>query len=148
MSSPTVPTEIDRLRQVDWLPVALATMLGLLALVAVAHALVVSARRRNRELAVLKALGFTRRDVRATVAWQATALGLVGLLLGVPVGVFVGQLVWRRAAEGLGVSVDVTIPVLAVLAVAVLALAVVNAVAIAPARAAACAVPAAALRTE
>ena len=64
VSSPTVPTEIDRLRQVDWLPVALATMLGLLALVAVAHALVVSARRRNRELAVLKALGFTRRDVR------------------------------------------------------------------------------------
>jgi len=147
-SAPSVPSEIGRLRQVDWLPVALAVLLGLLALAAVAHALVVGARRRNRDLALLKALGFTRRDVRATVAWQATTLAAVGLVAGVPLGLFAGQLVWRRVADGLGVTVDTAVPIVAVAVLVVLAIGVVNAVAFAPARAASRLTPAEALRTE
>jgi hypothetical protein len=34
---PIVPTEIDRLRKVNWFPRATAALLALLALIAVAH---------------------------------------------------------------------------------------------------------------
>jgi hypothetical protein len=44
-------------------------------------------RRRRRDLALLKALGFTRRQISATIAWQATSTVAVGLLIGVPVGI-------------------------------------------------------------
>ncbi|MGZ8765799.1 MAG: hypothetical protein ACXW2C_08930, partial [Acidimicrobiia bacterium] len=49
---PILPVEVARLRQVDRLPLALAGLLGLLAIVAVGHAVVLAIRRRRRELAV------------------------------------------------------------------------------------------------
>ncbi len=62
---PTVPAEIDRVDQIRGLPVAVAAFVALIALVAVGLSLVTSLRRRRRELAVLKTLGFSRRQVRA-----------------------------------------------------------------------------------
>ena len=101
---PSVPVEIDRIRQVDLLPAILGGLLGLLATVAVAHAIVLGIRRRRRDLAVLRTIGFERRDVRATIVYQATTLALLGLLVGVPAGIAVGRAVWRLVAESLGVT--------------------------------------------
>ena len=56
----TLPVEIDRLQQVDQLPIILAGCLVLLAVAAVGHVLVTSVRRRRRDLAILQTLGFTR----------------------------------------------------------------------------------------
>jgi hypothetical protein len=145
---PSVPVEADRLRQVGWLPITLATLLGLLALLAVAHVLVTSVRRRRPELAVLKALGFTRRQVRGTVAWQATTLATVGLVVGIPAGLVVGSLVWRVVAEGLGVATTASIPTLAVLLTIPGVIILVNLAAYLPGRNAARTRPAVALRTE
>ena len=142
---PSVPVEVDRLRQVNWLPATLAALLAVLALLAVGHALVTSVRRRRRELAVLKTLGFNRRQIRATVAWQATTLATVGLIIGIPAGLIVGNLVWRLVANGLGVSTTATIPALALLLTIPCALAAVNLIAFFPARAAAQTRPAVAL---
>jgi ABC-type lipoprotein release transport system permease subunit len=87
-------------------------------------------------LAVLKTLGFSPRQVRATIAWQATTLAAIGLLVGVPVGVFVGVQIWRRVAESLGVAL--TTPArLSLIALIPLALFLVSAIAFAPARTAA-----------
>ena len=99
-----LPVEIDRLRQIDWLPVALTLLLGAFVLLAVGHGLVTGVRRRRRELALLKTLGFVRRQVRATIGWQATALAAIGIVVGVPLGVVVGSLVWRAVADGLGID--------------------------------------------
>src|SRR5439155_16019962 len=41
---PSVPVEVERLRNVDWLPATLAALLAVLALLAVGHALVTSVR--------------------------------------------------------------------------------------------------------
>ena len=60
VGNPIVPTEIDRLRKINWFPTATAALLALLALVAVAHAVTTSTRRRRRDLAVLKTIGFGR----------------------------------------------------------------------------------------
>ena len=145
---PTVPVEVDRLRQVNWLPATLGALLAVLALLAVGHALVTSVRRRRRELAVLKTLGFDRRQIRATIAWQATTLAIVGLVIGIPAGIIIGNLVWRLVADGLGVATNASIPLLAILLTVACALAAVNLIAFFPARAAARTRPAVTLRSE
>ena len=86
------------MRGIDWFPPVLAVLIAVLALVAVGHALVTTAHRRRSELALLKTLGFERGQVRATLAWQATTLAIVGLAVGIPAGVFVGNVVWRAKA--------------------------------------------------
>ena len=118
------------------------------AFVAVGHALVTSVRRHRRDLALLKTLGFRRRQVRATVAWSATTLAVVGLLVGIPAGVWLGRLAWRAVADGLGVPAVVTVPALALLLTIPAALLFVNVVGLVPARAAARTRPAVALRAE
>jgi ABC-type lipoprotein release transport system permease subunit len=143
-----LPAEIDRVQQIDDLPVVLAAFVAVVALVAVALALVSSVRRRRRELAVLKTLGFTRHQVRATVAWQASTVAMVGLLVGIPVGLVVGRLAWRAVADELGVSSTPTWPLLGIVLLVPAALLVVNLVAAVPARRAAGTRPAVVLRTE
>jgi hypothetical protein len=145
---PSVPVEVDRLRQVNWLPATLAALLGILALLAVGHALVTNVRRRRHDLAVLKTLGFQRRQLRGTIAWQATTLSALGLLIGIPAGLVAGNLVWRAVAEGLGVSASTSIPAVGIVATAIGVLTIVNLIAYLPARAAARTRPAVALRTE
>ena len=147
-SGPVVPPEVDRLRNVGGLPAILGALLGGLALLAVGHALVTAVRRRRRDLALLKTLGFDRAQVRATIAWQATTLATVGLVIGIPSGLIVGRLVWRSVADGLGVSNTATIPTLALLLAIPAVLALVNLIAFFPARAAAETRPAVALRSE
>jgi len=145
---PAPPIEVTRLQQIRWVPTLLATLLVGLALLAVGHALVTAVRRRRRELAVLRTLGFDRRQVRATIAWQATTLAAVALLLGIPIGLAAGNFVWRLVAQGLGVSTTTVIPRLGLLATIPAAIFLVNLVAFLPARAAARIRPAVALRSE
>jgi ABC-type lipoprotein release transport system permease subunit len=147
-AGPTLPVEIDRVRQVDWLPATLAVLVGGLALLAIGHALVTAIRRRRRELALLKTLGFERRQVRATIAWQATTLAAVGLVVGIPAGLIVGRVVWRLVGDGLGVSTHASMPALALILIVPVALALVNLLALLPARSAARTRPAVALRSE
>jgi hypothetical protein len=147
-TGPAVAVEVDRLRQIDWFPATLAALLAGLALLSVGHALITSVRRRRRDLALLKTLGFNRRQVRATIAWQATALATVGLVVGLPIGIIAGRLAWHRIADGLGVSNVATLPTLALLLAIPAVLALVNLLAFFPARSAANTRPAVALRSE
>jgi len=129
--------------------VVLALVAGaLVALVAVGFALVTAVRRRRRDLAVLKTLGFDRRQVRATVAWHATTVAGIGLVVGIPLGLVMGRLAWRMVADELGVGTDPTWPALAILFVVPVALVAVNLVAALPARRAARTRPAVVLRSE
>ena len=120
-------------------------MLGAIALT---HALVVGVRRRARDFAVLRAIGFRRRQVRAAVAWEAGVLTFAGALIGVPVGIVIARLAWARTAHGIGVAVVDRVPltVLLVLPPAAVLLAVI--VALLPARRAARLRPAEILHTE
>lgn len=148
VASPTVPAEIDRVHRIDGLPIALGVFVAVVALVAVGFALVTAVRRRRRDLAVLKTLGFRRRQVRTTLAWHATTVVCIGLVLGIPLGLAVGRLVWAAVAENLGVSTAATWPVIGILALVPAALLVVNLVAALPARRAAHTRPAVVLRSE
>jgi hypothetical protein len=141
------PPEVRNLQGVSDLPLVLALLLALLAIGTVAHTLVTSVRRRRRELAILKTVGFVARQVRATVAWQATAIAGVSLIIGLPLGLVAGRLAWILFATQVAIEPVPVISPLVLLAIpAVIVLA--NAVAALPARAAAHTQPATVLRTE
>ena len=148
LGTPILPVEIVRLRQIDQIPALVAALLGFFALLAVGYALVTAVRRRRHELAVLKILGFDRGQVRATVAWQATTLGAVGLVLGIPLGIIGGRFAWQVVAEGLGIATDITTPALWLVLSVPVTLLFVNLVAFFPGRSAARTAPAVALRTD
>jgi ABC-type antimicrobial peptide transport system permease subunit len=60
---------------------------------------VTTVRRRSRELAVLRALGMTQQQSRVAVATHATLLGVIGILVGLPLGLALGRTVWRAVAH-------------------------------------------------
>jgi hypothetical protein len=144
----SVPVEIERIHQIDWLPTTLAILFAVLASIAVGYALVTSVHRRRRELAVLKTLGFKRRQVRTTVSWQAMTVAIVGLIIGLPAGIITGRVVWRHIADNLGIANTATIPTVAIALLIPAALVIVNVIAFAPARTAAHTQPGVTLRSE
>jgi ABC-type antimicrobial peptide transport system permease subunit len=70
------------------------------------------------------------------VAWQATAIALVGVVVGIPLGIAVGQAVWRIFADNLGVVPDPVVAGWVMAAIALGVVAVANLLAIGPALAA------------
>ncbi|SDS03141.1 FtsX-like permease family protein [Jiangella sp. DSM 45060] len=93
------PSRLAELREIQGLPVFLAAFLAAMALGAVGHALLTTVHRRRHDLAVLRAVGLTRRQSRAVLMTQANVLALAGLLFGVPLGIATGRVVWRFVAE-------------------------------------------------
>ncbi len=100
-SPPSAVPDVANLSNVRRLPLYLAGFLVLLGLGAVAHTLASGARRRTRDVAVLRALGLTPRQAGACVAWQATVIGVVAVAIGLPIGVLVGRQVWRLVTNSL-----------------------------------------------
>jgi ABC-type antimicrobial peptide transport system permease subunit len=144
----SVPPEIDRIRTVNWLPPTLGALTALLALIAVGQGLVSSVRRRRHEFAVLKALGFQPRQVEGTVAWQASTIAVVGIVLGIPLGILVGRLAWEVVADSLGIAAGPITPLLALAVLLPIAVLLVNLIGFVPGRAAARTSPAVALASE
>src|SRR4029077_12456481 len=127
---------------------ALALSLAAGAVLSLALAVLSSVRRRRHELALLKALGMTRGQVRATIAWQTTLTLLIAVAVGGPVGMACGRLTCHAFAGSLGIVPIVEVPVAAlVLGLAALVLAG-NLLAALPAAVAARTRPGVSLRTE
>ena len=147
-SQPIRPAEVDRLTQLNRLPWILAGFLAILALIAVGHAIVTNTRRRRRDFALLGTLGLRTRQIRATVAMQATTLAIVGLVLGIPLGVVVGRFAWAAIAGQIGVATDAAFPGPALTILAPLTILAVLVIAYLPARAVSRIRPAVALRSE
>jgi putative ABC transport system permease protein len=105
-------------------------------------------RRRRRDLAILKTLGFVRRDVATAVAWQATTVVIVSLVVAVPLGVALGRWTWTLLADDLGVVARPQVPWLTITAVVGAALVLANLIALVPGQIAARTRPASVLRSE
>lgn len=148
MDRSVVPTAIANLQEARGIPNALAVFLGVLAVAALVHALVLGLMRRRRDLAVLRVLGLEGRQVSALAAVQATAVALVGAAIGIPLGVAAGRLVWRQFAEGLNVVVVPEVPMLVVVAVALVGVVLGNLIALPRSWVARRLRPSAVLRTE
>jgi putative ABC transport system permease protein len=148
ITTPDKPVDLLNFGRVQNLPLLLAGLLGALAAATLAHLLVTSIRRRRRDLAILKTLGFASRQVRSTVAWQATTLSVLALVIGIPTGAAAGRWIWIVFARQLGIAPEPAVPAVTFLILAAAALVVCNLVAVLPARAAARVRPAIVLRSE
>jgi ABC-type lipoprotein release transport system permease subunit len=142
------PLELDRLREVKGFPWVLTAFLVVVGLMATAHAIFVTGRRRRSDLAVLRAMGLARRGLYQALSVQAATLALAGLLIGIPLGVIAGRVLWRSVARPLGVIVAVDVPWPAIIGAGVLACLLLAGLALVPARRLARTKPANALRAE
>jgi hypothetical protein len=127
---------------------ALAAVLVLLAVGSALHLLVTSVRSRRRDLALLKTVGFTRRQVVESVLAQATILVGIALVVAVPLGVLAGRWLWTLTARWIGIADDPSIPYSVIAIVVVAAIAIGNAIALGPGANAARTRPALVLRSE
>ena len=147
VTAPQPPTDLVNFGHVQNLPLVLSALLALLAVATLAHTLVSSVRRRSADLAVLRALGMLPIQIRRVVLCESLTLAVLALLIGLPLGVAGGRLLWDLFANQLGTIAHPVTPVtLGVLLPATVLVAVL--VALIPAFVAARTPPAAALRSE
>ena len=144
---PLRPDDVEYVAGVAWMPYVMAGVVAAFAAATVGHVLVATIRRR-RDLAILKTLGLRRGDVRAVVAWQATTLGVLALLVAVPAGVLAGRWAWTVVADRLGARSEPLVGPLVLVLLVVFVLVVMNVIAAVPGRMAARVRPAVVLRSE
>jgi predicted lysophospholipase L1 biosynthesis ABC-type transport system permease subunit len=98
-----VPSRIVNLHRVRSLLLVGGGIAALLGTALLVYTLAVSARSRDRDLAILRALGMTARDVGRALTAQGALLALAMLVVGIPFGVALGTFTWRTVAHQLGV---------------------------------------------
>lgn len=107
---PVTPTSLVNFGEAVNFPLIFGIMLAVFGAATLTHLLVVSVSRRRREVGLLKVLGFVNRQVISTVSWQATAVALVGTVIGLPLGVVLGRATWNLFAGNLGVVPVAVVP--------------------------------------
>ncbi len=142
------PAEIVNYRSMGAIPAYLGLGLALGTVVALGLTLAASARRRRRDLAVLKVLGFTRRQIAGSIAWQSSTAVLVGTIVGIPLGIALGRFLWDSFVHEIDVIPVPSVPALWIALVAVGGLVLAKVVAAVPARIAAGAPTVALVRAE
>ncbi|MEP7201529.1 MAG: FtsX-like permease family protein [Ilumatobacteraceae bacterium] len=142
------PAEIVSSDDVGSAPVILAVGLALGATIALVIVLITSVRAHRRELAVLTALGFTRKQRAATLMWHSTVVVGLGLVIGVPLGAVAGRQLWQVFAERIDVAAPAVMPWRATAVIVVGAFLLAVALGLGPARAARRLNVAAALRDQ
>jgi len=90
-------TDHDRLTRLESecrrLRVALLLMSVFIALLGIVITLLLAVYERRRELGLVRAIGMTRGQVRASIRWEGLITALLGVLLGVGLGVALGWIV-------------------------------------------------------
>ena len=142
------PAEIENYRSIGSTPALLATGLAIGAVVALGLTLTASVRRRRRDLALLKTLGFTQRQLLVSVAWQSTVAVAIGVIAGIPLGIALGRWLWILFAHEIYAVPRTTVPTLLLVYVGIGALVLANVVAALPGRYAARTPTALVLRAE
>jgi len=142
------PAEILNYRTLGTTPTILGVALAAGAVIALGLTLVTSVRRRRTDLALLKSLGFTRRQLAAAIAWQASVAVVIGCLIGIPLGIALGRSLWDLFVHQINAVPDPTIPTWSIVLIGVGAVILANVVAAIPGRIAANTPTAQLLRSE
>ena len=92
--------EIDMMLNLIYALLALAVIIALLG---IANTLALSIFERTRELGLLRAVGMTRAQLRATVRWESVIISLLGTTLGLVIGTSFGWIM-VKALESQGLN--------------------------------------------
>jgi ABC-type lipoprotein release transport system permease subunit len=145
---PQPPTNLVNFGEAVNFPLILGVVVAILGIGTLLHLLLTSLSRRRRETGLLKSLGMLRRQIAYCVSWQTTTIALIAIVIGVPLGVAAGRVVWSAFADNLGVGTQPVVASARILAIALGALLVANVLASIPAFLAARERPATLLRNE
>ena len=123
------PSIVDRFREIGPVPWYLAGMLAVLGAGGLMHSSLMASRRRGRELAIARVLGFTPGQAAAAVRWQGVATAVAGLVIGVgrrrrSSDASSGATSRRRSGSSSSVRLPAWAPIVAVAGVIVVVLAV------------------------
>ena len=142
------PAEILNYRTLGTTPTLLGVALAAGAVIALGLTLVTSVRRRRTDLALLKSLGFTKRQLASAIAWQASVAVGIGCVIGIPLGIALGRFLWDLFVRQINAVPDPTIPTWSIVLIGVGAVILANLVAAVPGRIAARTPTAQLLRSE
>lgn len=110
LAEPYLPAALYQFIRIEGAFALLGVLVVLLALGTVVHSIVGAGQHRRREVAILRALGFTRRQVMASALSHAATCAVVALTLGLPLGVAVGRLAWIALRSRLGLPDGPAVP--------------------------------------
>jgi putative ABC transport system permease protein len=82
-----VASQINQFLTLFYLLLAMAVIIAIFGIVLT---LALSVFERTREIGLLRAVGLSRRRVRAMIRWEAIIVALIGALVGLLLGVFLG----------------------------------------------------------
>jgi len=99
-----VPARVLALHRVRGVPLVGLVAAATMALFVLAYALALSVRLRNRDLAILRALGLPVRRVRRVLTWLGVIFATGVVVIGVPVGLLLGGVVWRQVAHSIDMA--------------------------------------------
>jgi putative ABC transport system permease protein len=83
-----------------------ALLLIVIAMVGVFNTMLLNSRERSFDIAVLKAVGMSGRQVVTMVVAPATLFGLIGAAVGAPAGIQLTQVLVHSTADSVGLVVD------------------------------------------
>jgi putative ABC transport system permease protein len=63
--------------------------------------MLVTVNERTKEIGLVKALGGTKRDIRAQFLWESILISLLGAVVGIVLGILLGNLVAMLVNTGL-----------------------------------------------
>ncbi len=102
-AEPAVPSGIQDVTDTRDVSLAIGAFFAVLGVLGLLHTLVISARRRRVDVAVLRTLGLRRRGVTGIMLSESVTIALTGIVVGVPLGLIVGRAVWHQLVDHLGV---------------------------------------------
>lgn len=82
-----VASQINSFLQLFYVLLAMAVIIAVFGIILT---LALSVFERTREIGLLRAVGLSRRSVRAMIRWEAIIVALIGALVGLVLGVFLG----------------------------------------------------------
>src|SRR6516164_6930002 len=91
----SVANQIDQILNLVYVLLAMALVI---ALFGIANTLALSVYERTREFGLLRAVGMSRKQVRATVRWESVLIALLGTSLGTAIGLGFGWAIMHAAA--------------------------------------------------
>jgi ABC-type lipoprotein release transport system permease subunit len=88
------------------------------------YAVSLTVRVRRHDLAVMRALGYRARQLRGPLVWSSVLAILGALVVGIPIGLLLGSLLWDHVTEPIGIVYGASVgPRVVVLAVVTLGIA-------------------------